>query len=331
MESQTQCHVPSSRSPKKNPRFTSWAEQAGAVSPDVPDIRHLMVRHRAGGILALARWPITAPATTFIANSLKDQRLAPEEETTASPHPDCGKCAGRRRLGHSPVHRTRRHHRWLRHPLPAAGLRLGVTPAMMADGDAGAAGRGDLASLAAKPALHTQQAAVKLTGLSEDTLRKVPAANIRGGASLLASYQKQVTRCHQSPHFGGTSESRRRTGPRRSGRRAGHRRAAAAGPPARPATRRESRANTVGVRALVAGQDAEPAEDSDGRDGRWRITPAHRPEPDSPDRRSGSPACPQDPHPPAGRFQWLRWPRSLNNGVTSTRSQVLAGTVMFPC
>ncbi|MEV7991302.1 N-acetylmuramoyl-L-alanine amidase [Streptomyces sp. NPDC086077] len=68
-----------------------------------------------------------------------------------------------------------------------------VTPAMMAGGDAGAAGRGDLASLAADPALHTLQAAAKLTGLSEDTLREDPGANIRGGAALLASYQTKLT------------------------------------------------------------------------------------------------------------------------------------------
>ncbi|MBC2875200.1 MULTISPECIES: IS1182 family transposase [Streptomyces] len=34
----------------------------------------------------------------------------------------------------------------------------------------------------------------------------------------------------------------------------------------------EKAANTVGILALVAGQDVEPADDSDGRDGRWRIT-----------------------------------------------------------
>lgn len=67
-----------------------------------------------------------------------------------------------------------------------------VTPAMMALGDAGAVGRSDLASMAANPALHTLQAAARLTGLSEDTLRKDPAANIRGGAALLASYERQV-------------------------------------------------------------------------------------------------------------------------------------------
>ncbi|MFF4393686.1 IS1182 family transposase [Streptomyces sp. NPDC001552] len=34
----------------------------------------------------------------------------------------------------------------------------------------------------------------------------------------------------------------------------------------------EKAANAVGILALVAGQDVEPAQDSDGRDGRWRIT-----------------------------------------------------------
>ncbi|MFK0155293.1 N-acetylmuramoyl-L-alanine amidase [Streptomyces sp. NPDC090493] len=67
-----------------------------------------------------------------------------------------------------------------------------VTPAMMAGGDAGAAGRRDVKEMAASPALHTVQAAAKLTGLTEDELRKDPAANIRGGAALLASYQKAV-------------------------------------------------------------------------------------------------------------------------------------------
>ena len=33
----------------------------------------------------------------------------------------------------------------------------------------------------------------------------------------------------------------------------------------------EQAANAVGLLALVAGQDVEPAEGSDGRDGRWRI------------------------------------------------------------
>ncbi|WP_431950357.1 N-acetylmuramoyl-L-alanine amidase [Actinacidiphila sp. bgisy167] len=65
-----------------------------------------------------------------------------------------------------------------------------VTPEMVAGGDAGAAGRSDIESFVADPALHTLQAAAKLTGLSAQELRDDPAANIRGGAALLASYQK---------------------------------------------------------------------------------------------------------------------------------------------
>ncbi|WP_033257483.1 transposase, partial [Kitasatospora phosalacinea] len=40
----------------------------------------------------------------------------------------------------------------------------------------------------------------------------------------------------------------------------------------------EKAANAVGLLALVAGQDVEPADDCDGRDGRWRITRATAPE-----------------------------------------------------
>ncbi|WP_345654100.1 N-acetylmuramoyl-L-alanine amidase [Streptomyces siamensis] len=65
-----------------------------------------------------------------------------------------------------------------------------VTPAMIAESDAGAAGRADAAKLAANPALHTLQQAAKLTGLSSEKLRTDAASNIRGGAALLASYQR---------------------------------------------------------------------------------------------------------------------------------------------
>ncbi|MER8005459.1 N-acetylmuramoyl-L-alanine amidase [Streptomyces sp. NPDC094149] len=68
-----------------------------------------------------------------------------------------------------------------------------VTPAMLAAGPAGAAGRGDLAYMAADPALRTLRAAAKLTGLSAESLRTDPAANIRGGAALLADYQRKTT------------------------------------------------------------------------------------------------------------------------------------------
>ncbi|WP_055585241.1 N-acetylmuramoyl-L-alanine amidase, partial [Peterkaempfera griseoplana] len=59
-------------------------------------------------------------------------------------------------------------------------------------GGAGAAGRGGLASLVRDPALHTLQAAAGLTGLPADRLRKDAGANIRGGAALLASYERAL-------------------------------------------------------------------------------------------------------------------------------------------
>ncbi|MFJ8787747.1 N-acetylmuramoyl-L-alanine amidase [Streptomyces sp. NPDC102462] len=68
-----------------------------------------------------------------------------------------------------------------------------VTPAMMAGGDAGAAGRADLKEMAADPSLHTLRAAAELTGLPAGKLRDDEAANIRGGAALLASYAKATT------------------------------------------------------------------------------------------------------------------------------------------
>lgn len=68
-----------------------------------------------------------------------------------------------------------------------------LTASMMAGGPAGAAGRGDLAAMAAQPALHTLKAAARLTGLPTAELRDDPAANIRGGAALLASYQRAQT------------------------------------------------------------------------------------------------------------------------------------------
>ncbi|MCX4594638.1 hypothetical protein OG819_34385 [Streptomyces sp. NBC_01549] len=68
-----------------------------------------------------------------------------------------------------------------------------VTPEMMASGDAGAVGRGDVKEMAADPSLHTLQAAAKLTGLPAEKLRDDEVANIRGGAALLASYAKATT------------------------------------------------------------------------------------------------------------------------------------------
>ncbi|MEU9317237.1 N-acetylmuramoyl-L-alanine amidase [Streptomyces sp. NPDC048295] len=67
-----------------------------------------------------------------------------------------------------------------------------VTASMMAGGAAGAAGRKDVRKLADDDALHTLRAAAELTGLSARALRQDAAANIRGGAALLASYEKQL-------------------------------------------------------------------------------------------------------------------------------------------
>ncbi|MGZ0232772.1 N-acetylmuramoyl-L-alanine amidase [Streptomyces sp. CPS1] len=67
-----------------------------------------------------------------------------------------------------------------------------VTTGMLAAGDAGAVGRADLAELASAPSLHTLQTAARLTGLPKKRLRGDDAANIRGGAALLASYAKNT-------------------------------------------------------------------------------------------------------------------------------------------
>ena len=68
-----------------------------------------------------------------------------------------------------------------------------VTPHMLAAGPAGAAGRPDLQAMANRPGTHTLQEAADLTGISEDELRHDPGSNIRGGAALLASYQRELT------------------------------------------------------------------------------------------------------------------------------------------
>lgn len=66
-----------------------------------------------------------------------------------------------------------------------------------------------------------------------------------------------------------------------------------------PATEpRHKAADAVALLALVAGQDVEPVDDSDGTDGRWRI--ARR---TAPDRTISIPGTrPQDPRTQAGRI-----------------------------
>lgn len=73
-----------------------------------------------------------------------------------------------------------------------------VTREMVAGGSAGASGRSDLTSFTDHPELHTLRAAAKLTGVPAGQLQHNRRDNIRGGAALLASYQKQLT--------GGTSD-----------------------------------------------------------------------------------------------------------------------------
>ncbi|MCS0603854.1 N-acetylmuramoyl-L-alanine amidase [Streptomyces sp. LP11] len=67
-----------------------------------------------------------------------------------------------------------------------------VTAGTLAAGGAGEAGRAALAEQASAPALHTLQAAARLTGLPAKRLRADEAANIRAGAALLASYAKST-------------------------------------------------------------------------------------------------------------------------------------------
>lgn len=62
-----------------------------------------------------------------------------------------------------------------------------VTRSMVANSPAGDANVVDLDD----PALHTVQAAAKLTGLSADEIEHNTAANVRAGAAMLAEYQKE--------------------------------------------------------------------------------------------------------------------------------------------
>ncbi|WP_324604324.1 N-acetylmuramoyl-L-alanine amidase [Streptomyces sp. NRRL F-5126] len=68
-----------------------------------------------------------------------------------------------------------------------------VTPAMAAGSGAGAAGRRDISSFTRDPALHTLGKAAELTGTPAAELRTDPRDNIRGGAALLAAYEKSLT------------------------------------------------------------------------------------------------------------------------------------------
>ncbi|MBY8883640.1 N-acetylmuramoyl-L-alanine amidase [Streptomyces sp. PTM05] len=68
-----------------------------------------------------------------------------------------------------------------------------VTPRMVAGGSAGEAGRHELASVSANPAMHTLTTAAALIGAPASQVRDDDRQNIRAGAALLASYEKKIT------------------------------------------------------------------------------------------------------------------------------------------
>ncbi len=67
-----------------------------------------------------------------------------------------------------------------------------VTPAMMAGGGAGEAGRAELAAMTKDPSLHTLTRAAALIGQPDRQVRTDERQNIRAGAALLASYEKDL-------------------------------------------------------------------------------------------------------------------------------------------
>ncbi|MEU6520270.1 N-acetylmuramoyl-L-alanine amidase [Streptomyces sp. NPDC046978] len=152
----------------------------------------------------LRRWPLAVAAGALAVGGLAVLPITAQADTTSGTHAsrqqDFVSAAAEYRIPESVLlGLAYQESGWESHGgQPSADVGYGpmhltdVTAAMAAGGDAGAVGRSDLASIASNPALHTLQAAAKLTGLSPEALRTDPAANIRGGAALLASYEKQV-------------------------------------------------------------------------------------------------------------------------------------------
>ncbi|WP_245687354.1 N-acetylmuramoyl-L-alanine amidase [Streptacidiphilus griseoplanus] len=73
-----------------------------------------------------------------------------------------------------------------------------ATLQMLQAGPSGIPAHSDLTSASKHPELHTLLTAAELTGIPADRLRRNQRDNLRGGAALLASYQKELT--------GGTSD-----------------------------------------------------------------------------------------------------------------------------
>jgi N-acetyl-anhydromuramyl-L-alanine amidase AmpD len=68
-----------------------------------------------------------------------------------------------------------------------------VTAGMVASAGRTAAGHADVDARLTDPALHTLPAAARVSGISAERLRTSERENIRGGAALLASYEKALT------------------------------------------------------------------------------------------------------------------------------------------
>ena len=139
---------------------------------------------------------------------------------------------------------------------------------------------------------------------SQDTVTQIIAA-VREvpGADAVAAAQcgaHDYTDPGKPPH-----RPERRAGPRRAGRRTDHGRAAAAGPPARPATRGEGRER--GGHPGPGRRSGRRARRGLRRPRRPRRPlahhPGHRPRADRAHRRPRSPPHPPNPLPPAGRIQ----------------------------
>jgi hypothetical protein len=74
--------------------------------------------------------------------------------------------------------------------------------------------------------------------------------------------------------------------------------------------REDTAADALGLLALVAGQDVEPAQDSEGTDGRWQNRPQGQRRSCDLDGRSPRPGCPQVQVGPQGRLPRVMWPPS---------------------
>ena len=137
-------------------------------------------------------------------------------------------------------------------------------------------------------AVATQDTVTQLIAAIRAVIREVPGAASGRGAS---GAPPTTTTEPGKPQ----DRLERRAGPRRTGRRAGHGRGEPAGHPARAGARRQGRGTRWACWRWSPARTWSPPTDSDGRDGRWRITQGTAYGPDGLHRRSRSPARPQNP------------------------------------